>query len=498
MSNAVLTYRQIPRALEEPRTGQAPLTFFLIVLFVLLRFLAGGRAVGEQETNLSVVFLGLGILAGLIMVNRPIALVLIVFDMVDMAGWINPAAWGIPGAFKFKDAEFVLLMVMGIIGLVVNSHLRMHRKTLLSRAMTVFAIVVGTYIIYTLTLQNLSITFRVARQLIYYGLFFVIPFYIPSEKELRIALRGFFVLMLASSTTHILQAVIFPIHALLPYTQSGEVAGGFVRLWGPSQPFNFIGVPLLFGVLLQAKRRRWFLITAFGICVLASLLTLGRTYVAYLGIGVFVILVLLSTKGLRVRNAVRYVSILAVSFTIVWILLSVVGRGDLVAETVSGRMEEAQGQFRVGEGTFFVHVEYASLAPLLIERNEGSLLFGLGFRGLPYDRLIAGGSPEEDFSPTFNSDNGWSGIFVSMGFVGLLFFAFFLITCARYTYRISQRPEFELACILSAALFAFFVLAWFLWFFSALGIWQDSAMVVAVAAGLLGQAVGFNPRTARI
>jgi len=431
-----------------------------------------------------VILAGLGILATLIIVNRPIALVLIVFDMLDFAGWINPEAWGLPAYFKFKDLEYILLMVTGIVGLAFIPRLRLPRKTAIYRAMVFFALIVSIYILYTLTFQGVSLTFRVARNLLYYTLFFIIPFYIRSMSEVDIALKGFFILMFASSVSHIAQTVFFPIHTLLPYMQSSELADGLVRLWGPSQPFNFIGLPVLFGVYLQRKKT----IIAFGICLLASILTFARIHIAYFGISMVVVLLLLSETKLRFSRVIRVLGIISLFYSVVWILLGAYAKEDLVIKTVSDRMADTQTQFKTREGTFFSHIEYAFQAPLLIKYAGGSLLWGLGYQGLPYSNILGGGEIQEEFIPTFNSDNGWAGIIVSMGIIGILVFSFFLITVTKHIFRIARHAKVEQVRILSASLFAFFFMSWFLWFFSALGIWQDSAVVVAVALGLLNRA----------
>jgi hypothetical protein len=485
--NAVLKYRPTSETPAKREGEQTPLTFFLVVLFVLLRFLAGGRGIAEQETNLSVVLLGLGILTGLILVNRPIALVLIVFDIVDMAGWISPWAWGIPGAFKFKDAEFVLLMAMGIIGLVMNPHLRRHIKTALSRAMTVFAVVVGIYILYTLTFQGLSITFRVARCLIYYSLFFVTSFYIRSERELHIALRGFFVLMLASSITHILQALIFPIHTLLPYTPSAELAGGFVRMWGPSQPFNFIGVLVFFGYLLQTKKFTVLTVLALGICLLSTVLTLARVYTILVIIGLFIVVLLLSAKRLRLRNAARFAVILIISLSSVWLLLSATGKGNLVSEVVSSRVDEAQRQFRVGSGTFFIHVDYVAYVSDFVEQHEGNAVFGLGYRAFFSDDFAGApitGWDESSAISIFLADNGWAGLAASMGLVGIALLFLLVVQGCRGGWYLSSISKNMINRSLGVSLVALFSLTPIYLFVSSWIFSADAAIVTALAMGL--------------
>lgn len=492
MSNINSIYNSKSETVLKSKIGQAPLTLLLVILFLFLRFVMGGREAVE-EANLAVVVLGLAILTGLIMINRPIALVLIVFDITDMAGLVNPLALGIRNLFKFKDLEFLILMAVGFIGFLTNPHLlKIRRKTPLLRVITIFITIIGIYIIYTLTFQNVSITFRISRHLIYYAVFFVIPFYITSEKEFYIAVKGFLVVMLVSSITHILQTLFFQMQTLLPYTQSRNLPEGVVRLWGPTQPLNFIGIFVLFGYLIQMKKNTFLLNMVFGICLLAVVLTFARTYVAYIIVGLFFILLLLSPKMVRRRNMVRYFSAIFISFLFIGLLLMTVGKENLVLDAINGRIDDAQVQFRSGTGTFFGHIEYAFVASSVIIHNGGNVLTGLGFRGLSFSQILTGGSSEEQLYPTFNSDNGWAGIFISMGFVGVLLFFYLLITGAKYCYRVSKNMKYESVRMLSTALFSFFVLSWIYWFFSALGIWQDSSIVIAVALGFLEQAVGFE------
>jgi hypothetical protein len=501
MSDAVLTYPPIPEVLRKNRTGQAPVTFFLIVLFGLLRFLAGGRTVGDQETNLAVVLLGLGILAGLIMVNRPIALVLIIFDMVDMAGWINPAAWGIPGAFKFKDAEFLLLMAIGTAGLVANPRLRNAKnKAGLSRAMAIFVTVIGIYVMYTMLFHGVSITLRVARPLIVYSLYFVSPYYVRSVRDFEIALRACFLLMILTSLTHISQTVFFPTQTLLPYTPSQELSAGIVRLWGPTQPFNFVGLFLLFGILLQSKRKASFLRIAFGICLLASILTLARSFVGYVVAGLVISIILLSARGNRIRSTARFISIIVVAVAAVVTLLNIVGRADVVTGALSDRYEDVQSQFETQRGTFFVHVDYISYLSNFLEEHSGSMVFGLGFRGFTSDDF--GGASIVGWDKTalvsiILSDNGWAGLIAAMGLVGIALVFLVIVQCWRTGLRTLRISEDMLTRSLWSSIMVLFCLTPFVLFFSGWIFDASVSPIVALSLGLASRTQCFEEKGRR-
>lgn len=485
--------------LQRHRTDRAVLTILLVASFVVLRLLAGGRSLEVEKTSLQVTLLGLSLLAGLTLVNRPVALALMIFDMTDMAGWLNPDAWGIPGAFKFKDAEFILLMSIGIIGLLANSRLRgTVKNTPFVRMIVGLLALASAYIVWTLSLQGVPSTFRVARPVIYLALFLVVPFYVQSKTDLILALKFFFILMVVSSVSQVLQAVFLPEGILLPFLQSQSTSAGIVRLWGAPTPFNFVGITALFAYVVRTRKFTFPIASSLAVCFLATVLSLSRTYIAYVFVGLFIVVLVVSSRGVLLRNAVRFLGIIVVALLSVWLVLVMFGKGHVVSDAVTGRIENARMQFVRGEGTFFGHTDYVFLAPLFIERSAGNLLSGVGFRDLNYSRLPVGGSAQEKYASSFNSDNGWAGIFVSMGIVGVLFFLYFLASGARYTFRLSKRVNSLMVGTLAPALFVFFALAPFLWFFSAIGIWQDSSFVLAVAMGLLERALSLHTSGLRV
>ena len=474
MHSAALTYRP-------------PLTFFLIIFFILLRFLAGGRAADAGEVSFPVVLLGLMILAGLIMVNRPVALVLIIFDMADMAGWINPAAWGVQGVFKFKDAEFLLLMAMATAGLITNTRLRKRQqKTALSRAMAIFVTVIGIYVIYTFTVQEISTTLRVTRGLIYYSSFFAIPYYIRCEKDVAIVFKACLLLMVASSVTHILQTVFLPIRTLLPYNTSQEVTGHIVRLWGFTQPFNFIGVFVLFGILLQNKHATWLLRIAFAICLSALILTFGRVFIATIVVGLLISMLLLSSRGNRIGNSLRFLCIFLIAGLAILGLLIAVGKTDVVVEALSDRYTDAKFQFQTAQGSFFGHIEYVFYVSEFIEKYSGNIIFGVGFRSFTgyFGGVEVGGWDKESLIGIFLTDNGWAGLIAAMGLIGVALIILIIVQSLRRGLQVVTDSKNILNRSLGSSLISLFSLVPINLFFGAHIFETPCGLITALALGL--------------
>jgi hypothetical protein len=422
------------------------------------------------------------LIIAIIIKNRPLAFVLIIFDMLDYGLLINPNALGFAGVLKFKDFELALLFIT-ILLLIISPPEIKKSKNELTKLYKLFAIIFLIIFIYSLTFQNLAFVLRSARNITVYFIFFSIPFFIRDKDDFKIVIYGFLICMMLSSTTHILQTIIFPKNTLLPFAETTMLSGRINRLYGSTQPFNLFGLFVLITYLSLNKNNSIKLNLMTIIVFLAIILTFTRSYSLFAIFGIFLLVIIVKNKQntlFTIKNLIAF-SLVTIIFLSLLSIYST--KGNDLFYSFSDRSKD---------NTFFYHVDYIFTSNELIKFNNGSVLLGLGFQLINRGKLLSGGNDIDELFSTFNSDSGWATLNVTMGLLGVLFFIYFLMIIIKLTYKLLRSDYSILIKSLSGSLFVYCVFVPILWLVSAHGLWYESALVLTLNTGLLERGLTLN------
>lgn len=474
-----------------PSSGiNKPIGYILGAGFIALRFMLGGRDSAPAFEPIYFLLVS-SILVSIIFINRPLALVIMIYDMLDYGQLISADALGIAGLLKYKDFELFLLFVTFFFSLRGSLKPKSPR-TVIYKLYRLFAILFVIIVIYSLSFQNIFFVLRSARHIIVYFVFFTIPFFIRNEGEFTLALMGCFVFMVISSITHILQTIVFPINTVLPFAQGQMLAAGIIRLWGSTQPYNLFGFFVLFTYSLLSKKNKAGINIVLTIVFVAILLTFTRNFLVFTLFGMLLLALVVKDKQNKTFS-VKNIVIISLTTVIGLSILSFASTGGFdLLDVMTNRVSDASNQYEAKEGTFYYHLDYIFTANDQIQLSNGNVLLGLGFQLINRGQLLVGGNDIDEYFSTFNSDNGWATIIVTMGLLGLLYFVYFLYAGGKYTYKILQSDQSITIKSLSASIFVFCVFAPMLWLVGASGLWYDSALLLALNAGLLEQGIMLN------
>jgi hypothetical protein len=485
------------------------LVVLVILAFITLRVItsgppttlsesfSGGPALGTQSerTDAIMVPLGLLLLLGLLVLDRPLGFAFIISDMTGFGTFFDLDQWGMAGVFKFRDIEFLLLLALGIFWSV--SKTKGDTSTRFgSWLRSVSFTVAGLALVYTVAtslVQPVTVTLRYSRQLYVWLLFLVVPQFIRNKNELGRVVNIFVGLIGLAASLYVAQTMLPP-QTVLRYSQQ-QIFYGQVRVWSGALSPIFAGGLALFAFQVQKRTASWRLWTLCGLIILAVLSSQGRVFTVVFVASIVLFILYNAWRQRRLFPILRFSVFLLLGLGVGYLLLSMLGQLDPLMEVWRARLTELDLEIYGRADNFVWRMDMFTLIPTIVERNGGTLfnqVFGMGLRALTPSELfpmIFWGT----ISPPIWADNGLAGILFSAGYVGLALYTLFIILMLNHLWTELQQPHgrLTLACLLSA--FAYFLFAPFYMLFSAhfLGSW-DEALVITMLLAIAERATAFE------
>jgi len=489
------------------------LVVFVILAFITLRVItsgppttftesfAGAPALGIQSerTNAIMASLGLVLLLGLLVLDRPLGFAFIISDMNGFGSFFDLGQWGMAGVFKFRDIEFLLLLALGIFWSVSKTKGETSTRfgSWLRRVSVTIAVIAIVYTAATSLVQPVTVTLRYSRQLYVWLLLLVVPQFIRNKNELGRVVKVFVGLAGLAVSLYIAQSMLPP-QTVLRYSQQ-QIFYGQVRVWGGSLSPVFAGGLALFAFQVQKRTASWRLWTLCGLIILAVLSSLGRVSIVVFVASVVFFVLYNAWRQSHIYPILRFIFLILLGLGIGYFLLSISGRLEPLAEVWGERLMELEYEMGGGSGNFSSRIDMFRFLPIIVERNGGTFfnqVFGMGLRAFTPSQLfpmIFWGT----ISPPIWADNGLAGILFSAGYVGLILYALFIILMLNHLWTELQQAHGRLtqACLLSA--FAYFLFAPIYMLFSAhfLGSW-DEALAITMVLAIAERGISFEKSSA--
>jgi O-antigen ligase len=419
--------------------------------------------------------------------------------MFAFGGLFDVDQWGIAGLIKFRDAELILLLIVGLIdymarsgrGIPIDRPLRRYLVTIVVTITILWVI----YLMATTFSQSLQVSVRYSRQFTVWLLLLVMPTMISTRRDLRFVV-GAAVGLIAFTALLFIAQTMSPPQSILRYSQQVTTFGSQVRVWSGTtfSPLYLGGLAILAFVL--SGRSRWWHFAIFAICVLAIVSSQARSLVLAFAASMAIGAVLIS----RDRFSTRPIGLLIVSSVVaggfVVVVQSLLGRLDDLTGAWALRIQQYQTDILTGSGNIHNRLVMFEYLPNVMANNGAnwfSYLFGMGLRALDPAQFLPllAVSP---ITPPIWPDNGIAGILFTGGLFGITLFVVLIITLITHARRAAEKATTSLEYSVAMALVIYFAVAPLLMIVTGhfIGNWEE-ALAVVVGLGLLERGLATAP-----
>ena len=444
-------------------------------LAVTLAFV-GLRLTTSETRTMWLPGLGLLLIASIIWWNRTWGFAFTLYDMCLLGEQVGVDAWQLGNVARFRDLEFVLLVGLGVL-MGAFAHKGEHFKKL-TRPVRYYLLLLGVALLYSGVVHGFLDALRVSRTLFFLALVLVMPAFCRHRHDLLRLMK--YVLFFVGVSTLLDWAgfVVGNPAAITPFNRNTDEAGriwvglgGVDRIYGGigyagyATPFNLLTVFSLVALMRLARRARpvWLMLVV--LAVMLEVLSVSRSAIAGLVIGLGTILFIgrpAETEHRRLLTAALYcwgVVILGTSVP----LAKYVNPTGRYAQRFRDFIDDVRG---TGRGSFASRVQYFPVALEVMRHADGNALSGMGYRLLPTEfgaifeiGQFRGATFQESgqLIGTTSMDSGWANVFWSLGFAGIAVFVGFIAYYLRVSRQIYRRSSELIPKALSLALFAFFV-----------------------------------------
>jgi len=445
-------------------------TVILTILFISFRL-------GTSEVN-SAAFPIIGLLLiVLLLYSNPVwGFVLTLYDMCLLAEQVGVQSWQFYDLFRFKDLEFLVLLAAGIQMGALSFKGKYSAK--LTKPILFYLMLIGAMTIFSGISYGFADALRVSRMLFFVSLIFVLPGFCKDLDDLKRLLKYVYIFVSISTLINFAGFVIGEPEIMTPFNhnldEAGRVwigSGGVERIYsgigyaGYAAPFSYLTIFCLVAIMIMGRLKQFSWIVILGLAVILEVLTVSRSAISGLIVGLGTIILLGRRRWSRKD---LHLGIALCSWVLALLIVSVtLFKDSSVLSIYSVRFADLLADVRgVGEGSVVSRFNYFQTAINVMDDSGGNVLTGMGYRLLPTELGVLfriGPFSLSQFQEsgqligTTSMDSGWANVFWSLGVTGVIFFVWFIAYYLRLSFSMFRPTSDVVARSLSLSLFAFFV-----------------------------------------
>lgn len=480
----ISTYKkEIPQAILSTRDG---IPYIMVLILLLLRILSV-----EFNAFNNPVFIFLAILANfwLLTTCGIMGLAFVFFDMTAWGELFSAEQFGYMGWFKFQDIQVALIILVAFFLLKSSRAVMIDKKV---RRVFFMVILIGfIYAFLSLTIYNGNFggVLRHLRIFLYAFLIFALPYYFKSWTDITRFTKLILVFTIISSVLYITQTIFpsLPIYMYSTIISLGE-SENTIRIYG-MMILSFFYVSLVYFPFLISQKIRLVTILPLVLILSALLFTTGR--IILLIIILSFIISFFQLGGIKkhfskiIKTVILFIAI-NISFGVFGI-----GLFNYAIERINARNVNLDSELSLQQGgELFLRTMMFLKVPDYLN-TPIRLIFGAGYLYMEpenygpiasYIYIInylddnssniirtrnIGWIEKQTKISSFFADNGWAGIFITMGYLGLLLYIIFIIKLIKITYSAFKSAFHPLTKALFLGLFCEFLFNPLYFFFSA-------------------------------
>jgi hypothetical protein len=412
-----------------------------ILFFTSAKYIASGLAIVPFIVLAGVFFISS------IYLKPELSIVIMILIFFDLFGFIDPSIqFRIKGVFKLKDVIFILMLISIIVDIIIKKDMSFQRlQSPVNKPLIALMLLVSFGIIYSSLFRGepLNYSLRIGRILYYYLIFFIIMYYIRSERQIRFVI---FAIIAMASMVSIIYIVQFFLGSHITVTPFGKLAGQrfgdfrFARLYLSGFTVAYIGFMIAFWLFIyQRNRNRLILLLFLGVGMAFNFF---RAYWIGAIFGIFLPAIFLKfdIKVKILKSCIVFLILITIFIPIIKYLSS--ARSTDVITLISGKFISTFSEFTDKERSYGSRLKYANSRIELLKVRKNFLL-GVGFvQGDPFSST---GKRLYEISPISTGGHlGYLDIMLYMGILGLSCFAWFILAMLKRLVYIFKYTQDEL------------------------------------------------------
>lgn len=412
-----------------------------ILFFTSAKYIASGLAIAPFIVLVGVFFISS------IYLKPELSIVIMILIFFDLFGFIDPSIhFRIKGVFKFKDVIFILMLISIIGDIIIKKDTSFQRlQSPVNKPLIALMLLVSFGIFYSSFFRGepLNYSLRMGRILYYYLIFFIIVYYVRSERQIRFVI---FAILAMASMVSIIYIVQFFLGSHIPVTPFGKLAGQqfgdfrFARLYLSGFTVAYIGVMIAFWLFIyQRNRTRLILLLFIGVGIAFNFF---RAYWIGAIFGIFLPAIFLKfdIKVKILKSCIVFLILITIFIPTIKYLSD--ARNIGVITLIPGRFITTFSEFINKEGAYGSRLEGARSRIALLKIRENFLL-GAGF--VQGDAFLGADKIGYEITPISTGGHlGYLDIMLYMGILGLLCFAWFILVMLKRLVYILKHTENEL------------------------------------------------------
>ncbi len=306
---------------------------------------------------------------------------------------VGVQSWQFYDLSRFRDLEFLALLAAGIQMGSLSFKGKYFAK--LTRPIKFYLIFIGATAIFSAINYGFADALRVSRILFFVSLIFVLPGFCKDLNDLKRLLKYIFIFVSISTLLNFIGIVIGNTAIMTPFNNNLDEAGriwigtgGVERIYagigyaGYATPFNYLTIFCLVAIMIMGRLKPFSWIVILGFAVILEVLTVSRSAISGLIVGLGTIILL--GRGRWSRKG-SYLAIALCSWILALLLILVLPFKDSsVFSIYATRFDQLLADVRGGEeGSVASRFNYFQTAIDVIDDSGGNVLTGMGYRLLP-------------------------------------------------------------------------------------------------------------------